>query len=766
MNLVLTALLLLLSVLTFTPLSHACPYPCSCSNFRVDCYGKGLKEIPQDIPFNVVYIDLQTNEIESVGDHLQNLTMLQEVMLRFNRISHISDGAFSNMPSLRHVNLGSNRIANLSGDVFQNVPKMRILDLTDNQLTAVDGSFENLSSLTKLVLTRNRIEQLAETTLKPLTSLVYFMADENQISYVSPTAFHSLKELSYLSLANNPLGSMDDLLSKNTLLSYLDLGQCQLQTFPAGLPWATRYIQLSRNNITKISKDTFLQTRFLGIIILDENKMTEVEPGAFMPIAHLQQIWLNGNRLTSFPSPIPSSVDTVCIEENEITQLADVDFPEHSKMKLLSLKGNKIDRIDPFAFSRLSSLHKLYLGGNAIAELKEKLFSGLRNLTELEVGRNPITHIDTRFAAGLHRLEILDLSYVEDTEPFMKGNFFRDVPFLKTLNLRYSPALAQNILTSEETLKSFYNLVDLDLRDNHLQSLETDLPRFFPNLKSIQLARNAWICDSKLLWLHDWMQRARQVFVDAEEVVCAMPMHLAGAVIADLPFHAFHYTTTTTTTTMATSEVDLTESWEITTESSGEMGSGSITESTTSVFNTEQSSRPKFTSYSTSPGSEADTSVLDFATSPSTSDADFSEGVSHESDSNDTVSTITTTSMSRLTTRGSSSTPEVTPTVHQTSTSSEPNTSSSVKTGATQTAQPSSTGSRRTTPFFSTASVRRSTTMKASASSTTTPASVSSSTSGTKPSTPTTTVTDTTTTTGGYRTEKARTSVSTKPIKG
>ena len=44
--------------------------------------------------------------------------------------------------------------------------------------------------------------------------------------------------------------------------------------------------------------------------------------------------------------------------------------------------------------------------------------------------------------------------------------------------------------------------------------------------------------------------------MDAEEIVCAMPMHLAGATIADLPFHEFFYTTTTTTTTTATTNTD------------------------------------------------------------------------------------------------------------------------------------------------------------------------------------------------------------------
>ena len=546
----------LLFLFVLTPPAAACPYPCSCTNFRVDCYDKNIKEIPDSFPADVISIDLQYNQIESVGDQFQNLSSLQEVMLRFNRISHLPHGAFSNLPNLRHVNMGSNHIVNLTSDVFQNVPKLVVLDLTDNFLTSLDGAFENLSNLTKVVLTRNNIQQLTEEGLKPLTKLMYLMADENQIDSVSPTAFSSLKELSYVSLHSNPLPDMDNVFSQNDLLSYLDLSNCQLPAVPAGLPWATRHLRLSGNNITMILKDTFMSTRFLGVIRLDGNQITEIQPDAFMPIAHLQEIWLDGNQLTSVPSQIPVTVKTLSIKNNNIKELSHEHFPANSKLSLLSLSGNQITSIAPFTFSRLTSLLQLHLSGNQIAELRNKGLAGMRNLTELDLSRNPISHIDTRFAAGLSKLKTLDLSYVDETEPNLRGNFFRDIPVLRELNLRRSSDLAWNILTSNETLASFYNLHRLDIRDNQFATLSTDLPRFFPNIQSVKLAENAWVCDQQLLWLHDWMKTKREVFEDAGEVVCAAPQYLVGAIIADLPFHAFFHTTTLSTTTTVT-EVDI-----------------------------------------------------------------------------------------------------------------------------------------------------------------------------------------------------------------
>lgn len=527
-------------------LSQGCPAACTCDGNKVNCYGRELTEIPQDIPSNVVYLDLQHNHIESLdASRFQNLSNLQEIILRYNRLTALPDHAFSNLPSLKHLQLGSNLLTSLKKDAFVNLPNLNILDVTENQLISIDGAFDNIPSLTRLVLSKNALTNLTDSAFAPLSKLIYLMLSENKISYISPTAFDGLKELSYLTLRDNPLRNIDNILKQNVHLSYLDLTNCSLQAVPDGLPWATRYLQLGQNNITRIAKNSFQKTRYLGIIILDENYISDIEPGSLLPIAHLQQLWLNGNNLTIFPSPLPPSVQIVCIDKNAITTISNHDFASLSKLQLLSLKGNKISSLSPYTFSSLGSLQKLYLSSNLLAELKDGTFSGLRNLTILDVGRNPIMHIATRFAAGLQSLEELDLSFVEDTEPILQGNFFRDIPFMKKLDLRFSPSLAKNIMGSKETVQSLYNLQTLNLMDNQLETLELDLPRYFPHLQVIQLSQNPWRCDLKLKWLQDWIQRQRSLFADAENIVCFSPEHLQGLAIADLPAAAFDYTTTT-----------------------------------------------------------------------------------------------------------------------------------------------------------------------------------------------------------------------------
>jgi Leucine-rich repeat (LRR) protein len=87
------------------------------------------------------------------------------------------------------------------------------------------------------------------------------MADENNITSVEPDAFHTMTDLAFVLLSKNPLTDLDARFTHNEHLSYLDLSSCRLPAVPAGLPWATRHLQLAKNRITQITKDTFRPTR-------------------------------------------------------------------------------------------------------------------------------------------------------------------------------------------------------------------------------------------------------------------------------------------------------------------------------------------------------------------------------------------------------------------------------------------------------------------------------------------------------------------------
>jgi len=66
----------------------------------------------------------------------------------------------------------------------------------------------------------------------------------------------------------------------STLLTYIDVSECGLSQVPKGLPSSTRYAQLRRNNISSLSRTAFVECPFASIVVLDDNRIDEVDQQA------------------------------------------------------------------------------------------------------------------------------------------------------------------------------------------------------------------------------------------------------------------------------------------------------------------------------------------------------------------------------------------------------------------------------------------------------------------------------------------------------
>ena len=95
---------------------------------------------------------------------------------------------------------------------------------------------------------------------------------------------------------------------------------------PRGLTDSIRYLQLRRNNLTSLRAQSFTDCPYINILVLDENQIEQVEDATFERMFHLQQLWLNDNRLGEVPRRLPPSLKRLLLDANRIRQLANV-FP-------------------------------------------------------------------------------------------------------------------------------------------------------------------------------------------------------------------------------------------------------------------------------------------------------------------------------------------------------------------------------------------------------------------------------------------------------
>jgi len=123
-------------------------------------------------------LDLSSQNLTAIPDGIEKLISLQELDLRGNRISDLSQ--FPIMPNLLVLKLGDNQISDLSQ--FPIMPNLLILWLEDNQISDI-SKFPILPNLQELGLEGNQISDISKFPIMP--NLLVLKLGGNQISDLS-----------------------------------------------------------------------------------------------------------------------------------------------------------------------------------------------------------------------------------------------------------------------------------------------------------------------------------------------------------------------------------------------------------------------------------------------------------------------------------------------------------------------------------------------------------------------------------------------------
>jgi len=468
-----------------------------------------MSEIPNQVHASAVTsLDMTRNSIQVLSStSLSSFPNLVDLKIRENLLQTISIGTFLNLNSLQTLDLSSNNLTTLEPDVFRDAVKLVHLDLSNNQLTAIDKAFNGLTELSRLDLRQNLLTSITQLTFRGLTQLRYLRLDDNMITNVDQKAFADLDKLMYFVLKGNQIGHLEAFYFSSQFLSYVDLSECDLTRVPKGLPSSVRYLQLRRNKMAVLPRDSFASCVDVTIIVLDENDVIEIEEGAFEHLDRLQQLWLNGNRLEYVPKPIPPSVQRLFLDSNQLQSLAEDDFPRDSQLNTLSLMGNNISYIDSSAFHRLLNLKSIDLSGNQIRRIYAHTFSRSSQLQVLQLSKNLLENLESGSFHGLTDLRTLSMAYVP-TDAFVHPDAFRDLVTLRKLDLDSSSGLLSSILDTDEILSALSSVQDLSLLNAELTTLRSDLPDFFPYLAVLHISGSAWHCDSNLIWFRNWLLSA------------------------------------------------------------------------------------------------------------------------------------------------------------------------------------------------------------------------------------------------------------------
>lgn len=247
----------------------------------------------------------------------------------------------------------------------------------------------------------------------------------------------------------------------------------------------------------------------LSFIELSDNNINKISPTTFTKLSQLKILKLKGNHLkmsSISQLKITASLEEIDLSSNDLVGPIDLNFfPRLTNLRELFLSHNSLSSIKKGSFENFRNLTTLYLDHNQIDVLEDHAFRNLTTLTNLDLSNNRIVAISG--ASLAHLVNLLDLN--------LKHNYLR--------------ALTADLILP---LRSIQNL---SLDDNEISMVASDALRNSTVLKRLTLTRNPLNCDCSIIEFATWLSRTKLSKGDKETAICTTPPSLENGLLIEIP---------------------------------------------------------------------------------------------------------------------------------------------------------------------------------------------------------------------------------------
>ncbi|CAG9812257.1 unnamed protein product [Chironomus riparius] len=149
--------------------------------------------------------------------------------------------------------------------------------------------------------------------------------------------------------------------------------------------------------VVEISSDFFTENSKLITLVLSRNKITTLPENIFINQHEVDELLLDENELNFLPSKIFKSLTklrTLYLGKNQIEVLNQAWFETLTNLEHLSLNDNEITDLPENVFLSLEKLQKLWLDGNQLTTIHADSFWDHRHLTSILLKNNKIQALD------------------------------------------------------------------------------------------------------------------------------------------------------------------------------------------------------------------------------------------------------------------------------------------------------------------------------------------------------------------------------------
>ncbi len=220
-------------------------------------------------------LDLKYNRITTlVKGAFAGLVRLTKLNLEYNDISVIDSRAFEGLVRLKTLYLKGNTLEDLAPDTFGFTPRLQSLDLSDNWLAGVRSDWLGIPSLRILDLSDNLIVAVDSTAFVRLVGLRRLLLHSNLIENVDRSSFENMHGLADLWLSGNKLTTFDvKVFAKLSHLKQLRITSNLLRVFVTNSTDARfdflELLDLSNNPFSSLPDDLFSRMPALSTLRLE-----------------------------------------------------------------------------------------------------------------------------------------------------------------------------------------------------------------------------------------------------------------------------------------------------------------------------------------------------------------------------------------------------------------------------------------------------------------------------------------------------------------
>nr|ABD93872.1 Toll-like receptor 3 [Ictalurus punctatus]ABD93873.1 Toll-like receptor 3 [Ictalurus punctatus] len=507
---------------------------------KADCSHMNLNTIPQDLPEDISVLDVSHNRlVELKPSSLTRYRSLEHIDASYNSLKAVPAGLCQATPELWWLTLRHNEVHLLQDRDLRNCTRLTHLDLSDNRLRLTGEPFSGTENLAFLDVSRNKLTTARLGSRPQLPSLQTLVVAGNDIADLKKDDFYFLNESSLfrtLSLSSLPLKKVDrgcfkpiaglqdlvldgcklnpsfmsrlceelsDTSLRNLSIQFTQQVMLNNSTFKGLGKTNLTILDLSNNNMARITDGAFQWFPMLEYLSLEHNNLKHLTKGTFLGLKSLRKLNLQSALAKGHASPLPViddfsfqplvKLEYLYMEKTSFREITENIFYGLPCLRELNLgwssTGLKIVSNTTFASLNGSSLlQMLNLTGMGIKTLEPGAFSSLGNLEILVLSHNYINQqLTGEEFQGLHSIREIHLSFNQQMITLMSTSFIH-VPTLRTLMLGH--ALSSNLEVEPSPFRLLVNLTLLDLSNNNIANIKNGLLDGLHHLSVLKLQHN------------------------------------------------------------------------------------------------------------------------------------------------------------------------------------------------------------------------------------------------------------------------------------